>query len=288
MAETVRPDKISRSSSSKGVYAVAGNPVEHSRSPEIHQMFAEQTNQNIEYGRLLVPEGAFAQTVEGYFAGGGGGLNVTLPCKGDAWTWVGSEHCSVVANRAQAVNTIVRRGEGYEGHNTDGIGLINDLRWHEVPLEGARILILGAGGAVRGILPSLQDTRPASIVIANRTPGTAMALAALMHDGRVHVKGGGLELANPSFDLVINGTSSGLEGDIPAIPESVVRNAWCYDLMYGPKATFHIWTRARTTRRSIDGLGMLIEQAAEAFFLWRGVRPDTAPVRQRMMVGGVA
>ncbi len=264
-------------------YAVVGNPVAHSLSPEIHARFAEQTSQHLVYERLLIPAGQFKATVEGFFASGGKGLNVTVPCKGDAFTWVGEEGLDPLAKRARAVNTIAKTAMGFTGHNTDGIGLVRDLQWHCVNISNARVLVLGAGGAVRGIIPALMDAGIKSLFIANRTASTARQLAEdITQEADLNCEGGSLPEVDGQFDLVINGTSAGLSEQALEMPASLIRDAWCYDLMYGPKAAFHHWAKTQTQRGSCDGLGMLIEQAAEAFFVWRGVRPDTAPVRAQL------
>jgi len=268
----------------KDHYAVAGNPVDHSLSPRIHALFAGQTGQDMHYDRLPIPESSFAETVGQFFAQGGCGLNVTVPCKGDAFAWVGPTHCSQQALRARAVNTIHRvRKEVFRGYNTDGTGLVRDLSWHGVGLTGMRILLLGAGGAVRGVLPSLAEARPDAVVIANRTLATAESLA-----GEWQVAGGptvsacALERIEGRFDLVINGTSAGLGGSVPPIRETSIAGAYCYDMLYGPKASFYLWAQTIVGTRSMHGLGMLIEQAAEAFSIWRGIMPDTRAVRDAL------
>jgi len=266
-------------------YAVAGNPVAHSLSPRIHGMFAAATGQRISYDRLLVPEGTFAGTAQHFFSEGGCGLNVTLPCKGDAYRWLGRHRCTGTAVESQAVNTIVRTGTQLQGFNTDGVGLIRDFDHLGIRLEGAAVLVLGAGGAVQGILPELIRARPAAITIANRSPKRAERLVRLFAAPGVKLWSCGLDALTSGFDLVINGTSASLSGETMHLPEIVVRDAWCYDMVYGVNAKFHQWAAAMTSRRSHDGLGMLIEQAAEAFWLWRGVRPDTAPVRRALDAG---
>lgn len=265
----------------KDLYAVAGNPVEHSLSPRIHALFAGQSGQNMHYDRLLVPANSFAATVGQFFARGGCGLNVTVPCKGEAFAWVGPTHCSPQAMQARAVNTIRRDQKGgFVGYNTDGIGLVRDLAWHGVSLAGMRILLLGAGGAVRGVLPSLAEARPDAVVIANRTRATAESLAGEWQGaGGPAVSASTLEHLEGRFDLVINGTSAGLGGSVPTIPETSIAGAFCYDMLYGPKASFHRWAQTLVGSKSMHGLGMLIEQAAEAFQIWRGMMPDTEAVR---------
>lgn len=274
------PDPTAASLDSTDRYAVAGNPVDHSLSPTIHACFAEQTGENLTYSKVLVPPGEFVATAEAFFQAGGRGLNVTVPCKGDAFDWVGEGRCNQPARLARAVNTIAREGQDYRGYNTDGIGLVRDLHENGVPLEGARVLLLGAGGAARGVIPSLVEAGIAALVIANRTADTARRLA--QETGRafsIDVQGAPLDAVGAGYDLIINGTSAGLSEQTLPLEEDIVRQAWCYDMMYGPKAVFFRWARQTTERGALDGLGMLIEQAAEAFYIWRGVRPDTRPVR---------
>ena len=263
-------------------YVVCGNPVSHSRSPQIHAAFAESTGQTMHYDRLLIPEGGFAATVEQFFREGGKGLNVTLPCKGDAFDWLGETCCSSSAIDARAVNTIHRDGNGFRGFNTDGVGLVRDLSFHGIDIEGRRVLVLGAGGAVRGVLPALLAAKPAVIAVANRTRERAQDL---VNDFRqrysVPLEIVDLSKATQHFDLVINGTSAALTANArPDVDPAIVRTADCYDMVYGANARFHLWAREITRGKSIDGLGMLVEQAAEAFWIWRGVRPETMPVRR--------
>jgi shikimate dehydrogenase len=265
-------------------YAVIGNPIAHSKSPLIHAAFAEQTGEDLVYERILGPRDDFAGEVRRFFAQGGRGLNVTVPFKEEAWALV--DESSPRAETARAVNTLIPLPDGrLRGDNTDGIGLVQDLAEnHRCPLAGRSILLLGAGGASRGVLRPLLEARPARLWIANRTAAKAVALAedaaAL---GPVH--GCGLEqLAGERFDLIINGTSAGLQAEVPPLPEAVLApGGWCYDMMYGDAPTAFVrWALAQGAGHALDGLGMLVEQAAEAFFLWRGVRPQTAPVIRRL------
>ncbi len=264
-------------------YAVIGNPIEHSRSPQIHRAFAQQTGEPVEYLRLLGRPGHFAEDVEDFLCAGGRGLNVTVPFKEEAWRLV--DELSPRAASAQAVNTILRLGDGrLRGDNTDGIGLVRDLQQNQgAVLAGARILLLGAGGAARGVLRPLLETHPERITIANRTASRAVALAAdLAALGPVDGCGFG-ELAGRRFDFMINATAAGLSDRVPGIPDGLLaQGGWCYDMMYGSEPTaFMRWGRAQGAARVVDGLGMLVEQAAESFYLWRGVRPDTAPVMRQ-------
>ena len=260
-------------------YAVFGNPVAHSRSPEIHRQFAAQEHVEIEYDRICAEIGGFAPSAERFFAEGGQGANVTVPFKTDAFDWV-DEH-SARAAAAGAVNTVIPLGGGrFLGDNTDGAGLVGDMVRQGVPPEGKHVLLLGAGGAVRGVIPSLLDEHPASITVANRTPEKARILAqrfgiqtALMQD-----------LPSGYFDVVINGTSGGLSGQLPDIAPAVFgRCGLAYDMVYGKGAEpFLHFARQSGAKQTADGLGMLIGQAAVSYRLWRGFVPDVAPVIRHM------
>jgi len=260
-------------------YAVMGNPIAHSKSPLIHRLFAEQTGQELSYDKLLVPLDGFAAALDEFQRGGGKGLNVTVPFKQEAWAAMDAR--SERAELAGAVNTILFQPDGKRyGDNTDGVGLVRDLRDnHGVALTGKRVLVLGAGGAVRGVVPALLTELPAEIVIANRTPAKAVELARLF-DGRIPLRALGFDaLGAERFEVIINGTSAGLAGDVPPLPDALAAETVCYDMVYGDAPTpFLRWAQARGASKTIDGLGMLVEQAAEAFYLWREVSPDTAPV----------
>jgi shikimate dehydrogenase len=260
-------------------YAVMGNPIAHSKSPFIHTLFAEQTGQRLVYDKLLVPLDGFEAAVADFQAGGGKGLNITVPFKQQAWAAV--DALSERAERGGAVNTIHFEPDGRRfGDNTDGVGLIRDLRNnHGVAVSRRRVLVLGAGGAVRGLLPALLQEIPAEVVIANRTAAKAEELAQ-QFGGALPVQGCGFEaLAGDGFDIIVNGTSAGLADKVPPLPDALARDAVCYDMVYSDKPTAFVrWAQARGAAQALDGLGMLVEQAAEAFFLWRGVSPDTAPV----------
>jgi shikimate dehydrogenase len=293
-------------------YAVIGNPVAHSLSPRIHALFASQTAQTIVYERLLAPLGGFADAAERFFLGGGCGLNVTVPFKAKAAAWVAElDHAAAAAG---AVNTIAlsslgvtsetassaRLGAGQLdaaaggarelrtiGFNTDGAGLVRDLKNNlEQRLAGKRILVLGAGGAVQGVLRPLIAERPIELCIANRTAEKARRLAsALNREGLcsetgTRVTGAGLDELGEGFDLVISGTSAGLRGDRASVPAGVVRDAFCYDMIYGAQTEFCRWADTNGARQVTDGIGMLVEQAALAFEIWRAVAPETAPVLQ--------
>jgi shikimate dehydrogenase len=260
-------------------YCVMGNPVAHSKSPQIHTVFAQQTQQNIFYQAILVEEGKFKEAIREFQEQGGKGLNITVPFKGDAWGV--ADHRSSKAERARAVNTISFDDGKIIGNNTDGVGLVRDLTSnHNVSIKDKNILILGAGGAVRGIIDPLFDDEPDRVVIANRTVSRAKELAdTFSNRGDVTVCGFD-ELMGSSFDIIINGTSASLQGTIPPLPENLLNaNACCYDMMYSMGDTpFVSWAKAQGADKAFDGLGMLVEQAAEAFFIWRGVRPETGSV----------
>lgn len=259
-------------------YAVFGNPVAHSKSPAIHRMFAEQTGQRLRYERIEAPLDDFAGAVARFRADGGRGANVTVPFKEQAWRL--AQRLSDRARLAGAVNTLLLEGD-IQGDNTDGVGLVQDLVHNlGVTLAGRRVLVLGAGGAARGILPALAPTGPAELVLANRTAERAQTLAReLAEAGPIRCLELG-ELAGQRFDVVINATAAGLSGELPPLPHDLLAPAAaCYDLMYADRPTAFVeWARGHGAAVAADGLGMLVEQAAESFFLWRGVRPETAPV----------
>lgn len=258
-------------------YGVMGNPIAHSKSPMIHRLFAEQTGERLTYEAILVERGGFRQAVDNYRAHGFKGLNVTVPFKQEAWAL--ADQRTERAERAGAVNTLKFEPDGLLGDNTDGVGLVADLTANRGwPLAGKRILVLGAGGAVRGVLGPLLAEGPAEVVIANRTVERADDLARLFGSP---VSGCGFDgLAGGRFDGVINGTSASLQGELPPLPDGLLADgAFCYDMMYGREPTpFMLWARSQRAAAVGDGLGMLVEQAAESFRLWRGVRPETAPV----------
>jgi shikimate dehydrogenase len=263
-------------------YAVIGHPVEHSKSPAIHAAFAEQTGEDIVYTLLPAAADAFTETAARFFAAGGRGLNVTLPFKAEAARF--ADLLTERARAAGAVNTLKRLSDGRrEGDNTDGVGLVRDLTANlGLALGGRNILLLGAGGAAQGVLEPLLATRPSQVVLANRTPARAADLAHRFAD-RGPVTGAGLDaLADYApFELVINATSAGLSGTVPKLPDTGLFTAGgvAYDLVYGDQPTaFERWAQGHGADRGSDGLGMLVEQAAESFRVWRGIRPDTGPV----------
>ncbi|OON35526.1 shikimate dehydrogenase [Izhakiella australiensis] len=259
-------------------YVVFGNPIKHSKSPHIHQLFALQTGIAHPYGRILAPHDRFAAAIEAFFSAGGQGANVTMPFKLEACQL--ANQLTERASLAGAVNTLKRRDDGsLLGDNTDGIGLLTDLQRLDMLQPGYKVLLIGAGGAARGvILPLLQYG--VDIAIANRTPGRAEELVRLFQQyGNIQYCAL-TELAEQHFDLIINATSSGLEGDIPVIPAPVIDGETrCYDMFYGQELTpFLIWCQQQGTQHLADGLGMLVGQAAHSFYLWHGVMPDIAPV----------
>ena len=261
-------------------YAVAGNPIGHSKSPAIHSAFAAQTDQDLNYEAMLFELDMFAEQARAFFSAGGKGLNVTVPFKLDAWQF--ADILSKRAKRAGSVNTLmIGKDEKIYGDNTDGVGLVRDIiENHNGRIADKRVLVLGAGGAVRGVLAVILAENPRSLVIANRTVAKAQTLADEFADLGVVCASGFEDLAGQQFDLIINGTAASLQGDLPPLPEGILADgAWCYDMMYGAEETpFNAWARQRGAEKTIDGLGMLVEQAAESFFMWRHVRPDTAPV----------
>src|SRR5574343_632106 len=242
-------------------YAVIGNPISHSQSPFIHTEFAAATGQALQYEKLFADIGKFDEVVSAFVAAGGRGLNVTLPFKGDAFRF--ADEVTECARLSEAVNTLTFRDGKVYGDNTDGVGLVRDIVENmDVPMAGKRVLLLGAGGAVRGVLPSLLAEQPASLTIANRTVAKAEALAARQ------------------FDIIINGTSTSLQGELPPLPAGVFApGALAYDMVYSRGLTPFL-RRAQSEQAGMlaDGLGMLVEQAAESFRIWRGVQPETRKV----------
>lgn len=265
-------------------YAVMGNPISHSKSPQIHAAFAKQTGQRIVYTATQVDPGGFAQAVGNFFANGGKGLNVTVPFKTEAWAL--ADELGPEAKQAGAVNTLLMNAEGkLVGRNTDGIGLVRDiLHNHGGKIAGQKILLLGAGGAARGVLQPLLAEGPAQLQIANRTASRAQALAADFN-ALGDISGGGFDdLNGQHFDLIINASASSLQGEVPPLPDNCcTATTWCYDMMYGADPTpFMQWAEQHGATKNMDGLGMLVEQAAESFLHWRGVRPETETVIQQI------
>ena len=270
------------------VYAVAGNPISHSMSPAIHQRFAEQSKQAIHYGRLQPAIGEFAKVAKSFFAAGGKGMNVTVPFKLDAQ--VLADVLTPRAKLAGAVNTLwIKEGKIY-GDNTDGAGLVRDLVAQGIQIRGARILLLGAGGAARGVMGPLLEQEPAQLIVANRSSAKADELVGLFHDfannHHVQLESRALldledQIKIPlAFDLVINATAAGLSDQSPLTAQAVshvfVPSSFAYDMVYGKTTAFMQQALHRGARVS-DGLGMLVEQAADAFLIWRGADASIDP-----------
>lgn len=265
-------------------YAVFGNPIAHSKSPQIHTLFAQQTQQDMVYESQLVATADFLRDTRAFFANGGCGLNITVPFKLDAYAFANT--LTERAQQAGAVNTLKKLSDGNTlGDNTDGAGLLRDMT-HNLgwSLTGKRILLLGAGGAVRGVIAPLLAAQPQRVVVANRTLATAEALVQLFNaekstQDRKTLRASSLHIHARPFDVVINGTSASLGGESLSLdPAILASNARCYDMMYGKTLTPFLQWAAQHHATCADGLGMLVEQAAESFLLWRGMRPETAPV----------
>ena len=265
-------------------YAVFGNPIKHSKSPQIHTAFASETDQDLTYRSHKVELDKFADAAQSFFDNGGKGLNITVPFKGDAFEF--ADELSDRARRAGAVNTLALQGDGsVYGDNSDGTGLIrdisNNLGWD---LGGKRVLLIGAGGAVRGVLESIIGQKPGHIVIVNRTVERALQLVSDFSD-LADVRACSFEaLTDNQFDIVINGSSASLSGELPPLPTGLLSDdACCYDMMYSAEPTpFMRWGAENMAWAVSDGLGMLVEQAAESFSIWRGVKPQTQPVIDRV------
>jgi shikimate dehydrogenase len=274
---------MSTSSVSRDRYAVIGNPIAHSKSPFIHARFAEQTGEPVEYGRLLAPVDAFVPHVREFIEAGGRGLNVTVPFKLDAHAL--ADTLSPRAAAAGAVNTLRFDAAGIYGDNTDGFGLVRDIEVNlGVSLAGARVLLLGAGGAARGVVLPMLERAPGALTIINRTAAKADALVAQFaqaaRDAGCRLTGGSGQTVEPGvYDVIVNATAGSLDGALPECDERVFGKATlAYDMMYGAQPTVFMQHAQTLGARAADGLGMLVEQAAESFYVWRGVRPDGAPV----------
>lgn len=261
-------------------YCVFGNPIAQSKSPDIHRQFAQQTGEAVDYSKQLVDVDGFETAAKTFFEGGGCGLNITVPFKLDAYQF--ADQLTERAKNAGAVNTLKRLEDGkIIGDNTDGQGLVSDiteyLGW---PVVGKRVLILGAGGAVRGVLQPLLEQRPQTLVIANRTLAKAEGLADEFSSyGEIQACEFSA-LMGQQFDLVINATSAGLAGELPPLPNGLLADtACCYDMIYGAEPTVFLqWAKQQGAAQVADGIGMLVGQAAQSFKLWRGVLPLVAPV----------
>ena len=258
-------------------YAVMGNPIEHSKSPKIHTLFAAATGQRLRYRTILVDINGFKEAVGKFFEIGDLGLSITVPFKEEAWQL--SEVRTQRAEKAGAVNTLWQDRDGrIHGDNTDGVGLVHDLHTNDIPVWNKRILILGAGGAARGVLEPILSEEPAELVIANRTVEKAETLVRLFPEHKLSACG--FADIQGSFDVIINATAASLQGEMPPLAKGVVtEKTCCYDMMYSAEETvFNRWSRMQGAKKTLDGLGMLVEQAAEQFAIWRGVRPETTEV----------
>jgi len=265
----------------KDRYVVIGNPIAHSKSPQIHARFAEQTSQSIDYERLLAPLDAFDQTLKSLIASGGRGANVTVPFKLDAFR--AATQLSPRARAAEAVNTLRFDAGEIFGDNTDGVGLVRDIvRNAKFTISGKTVLLLGAGGAARGVIQALLAESPSQLVIANRTPERANTLVEqFAHEAKGVLHASSFADLKSNFDLIINATSASLASELPSVPASIFASqSFVYDMMYSSHPTLFMQLAASHGAMTRDGLGMLVEQAAESFFVWRGVRPETASVYQ--------
>lgn len=265
-------------------YAVMGNPIKHSKSPQIHKAFAEQTDQDMTYVSLLVELDGFQQAVKSFQRDGGKGLNVTVPFKQEAYEF--ADELSDRAELAKAVNTLIMQKNGViKGDNTDGVGLVRDIiNNHDGRIADKRILVIGAGGAVRGVLGPILAEKPRQVIIANRTLEKAIRLAEdFLPYGNIEACAFS-RLQGP-FDWIINGTAASLQGEVPPLPAEIIdSNTRCYDMMYSKEPTaFNQWALDQGAKAAYDGLGMLVEQAAESFRVWRGVMPAT-----RMIINELA
>ncbi len=261
------------------IYAVFGNPIAHSQSPNIHRQFCEQTGENMSYTKQMVVEDGFKAAADEFFKKGGDGLNITMPCKLAAFHY--AEELTARARSAGAVNTLLvgERGQ-IIGDNTDGVGMVNDMLNLGWSFEGKNVLILGAGGAVRGVLEPVLGQPLKTLTIANRTMSKAQQLALDFKTFGPVIATSYKELEGQKFDIVINATSTSLTGGFPPLPQGLLAdNACCYDMTYSPEpTTFVQWAEENGAYKAVDGLGMLVGQAAESFFAWRHLRPEVVPV----------
>lgn len=261
-------------------YTVIGNPIAHSKSPQVHALFAQQTRQTMVYERLLAPVDSFASAVQDFIAQGGRGANVTVPFKLEAFAL--AQELTPRAQSAGAVNTLSFSAGSIKGDNTDGIGLVRDIMINAaVPLKGRSVLLLGAGGAARGVILPLIEAEIANLVIANRTVGRALELAQHFSTSALSASASSFEQLDRSYDVIINATSASLSSDLPPVPDVVFgAQTFAYDMMYSAQPTRFMQYAAQRGAQVRDGLGMLVEQAAESFYIWRDVRPETASVYQ--------
>jgi shikimate dehydrogenase len=267
-------------------YAVIGNPIAHSKSPMIHEAFASNTGQQLEYGRVLAPLDAFADTVEAMRMNGFKGANVTVPFKLEAFQL--ANKLTERAHDAGAVNTLIFSDDGITGDNTDGAGIVRDIEQNlHIPISGKRVLLIGAGGAAEGVLHPILACSPALLVITNRTLDKALSMVKKVEEQGeyrfISVNAYAFDdLRGQEFDIVINATSTGLTDTLLPLPASIFSSqALAYDMMYGRETPFMAFARQQGAQVA-DGLGMLVEQAAEAFYVWRGVRPETQSVMQQI------
>ncbi|GHB71778.1 shikimate dehydrogenase (NADP(+)) [Psychrosphaera saromensis] len=267
-------------------FAVIGNPIAHSKSPLIHQTFAKQLNIELSYELLESAPDKFKQTVDNFFANGGTGLNVTTPFKNDAYLYASqvSSHSKI----AEAANTLYIDGDTFKADTTDGVGLVTDLKFNNVDLKDKRILVLGAGGAAKGAILALVEQNPKQIVIANRTKQKAEQIVSAINSSKLLASG--LEKIDGVFDVVINSTSCSITDDVPEMDVSCFNKiSVCYDMSYKPYQTSFnkfVLDNSHPDVKAIDGLGMLVEQAAESFLIWHGIRPDTSQIRTLLRKGG--
>ncbi|MEE9446423.1 MAG: shikimate dehydrogenase [Arenicellales bacterium] len=267
-------------------FTVIGHPIEHSLSPQIHRKFARQADVSLVYTKTLGEAGGFNQAVQHFMASDGAGVNVTVPFKLDAFAL-----CDSITDRARtagAVNTIWFEEDKIFGDMTDGVGMVRDIEQNQgVELTGKRILVIGAGGAVRGVLQPLLAANPSELILCNRTEGTAIELAAeFKHQGNIQARAMN-DLQGESFDIIINGTSASLSDDLPAVPPSIFKQGcFAYDMMYAHQPTiFMKWAMNKGAGKVSDGLGMLVEQAAVGFEIWHGKTVNTAPVIENLRQG---
>lgn len=268
------------------LYAVMGNPVDHSLSPQIHGMFARQYQMKLDYRRIHVDVGGFNQAVDNFRAANGQGVNVTVPFKIEAWDL--ADERTHRAEIAGAANTLSFKDDRILADNTDGAGMCHDIDTNlDFHIAGKRLLVIGAGGAVRGVLGPLLEEKPEQLIVANRTVDRAETLAELFSEQGSIQAGGFDQLPGRMFDLVINGTSASLQGQLPSLPDGLFNdNALAYDMMYGREQTpFLRWAAEHGAATVSDGLGMLVEQAAESFNIWHGKRPQTGPVIEKLRWG---
>ena len=261
-------------------FAVIGNPIEQSKSPIIHKHFAEQFGIELEYTKILAPVEGFKTAADEFFKNGGLGMNVTMPFKDDAFNY--ADELTERAKLAEAVNTLIYKDGKVVGDTTDGEGVVRDHLFHGVELKDRRVLLIGAGGAAKGSVESILKQKPASLTIGNRTVSKAEAIAAKFPAGQVQAKG--FDNLASDYDVIINSTSCSLTGELPDIDPAIFTSAFsAYDMCYKKEQTlFNQWVENHSNAKTIDGLGMLIEQAAESFSVWHGKMPNTTDIRHTL------